>query len=44
MDGRAIKRTQVPEDLTAAVIFLLSPASGFITGQLLPINGGFVMS
>lgn len=44
LDGRAIKRSQVPEDLTAAVVFLLSPASGFITGQLLPINGGFTMS
>ncbi len=41
--GRAIKRAQVPEDLTAALVFLLSPASGFITGQILPINGGFVM-
>ena len=43
LDGRAIKRSQVPDDLTAAVVFLLSPASGFITGQLLPINGGYVM-
>jgi NAD(P)-dependent dehydrogenase (short-subunit alcohol dehydrogenase family) len=33
----------VPEDLTAAVLFLLGPGSGFITGQLLPVNGGFVM-
>ena len=43
MQGRALQRPQVPEDLTAAVLFLLSPASGFITGQLLPVNGGFVM-
>ena len=44
MQGRAIQRAQIPEDINAAVLFLLSPASGFITGQLLPINGGFVMN
>ena len=43
MQGRAIKREQLPEDITAAVVFLLSDASGFITGQVLPVNGGFVM-
>ncbi len=42
--GRAIQRAQIPEDIDAAVLFLLSPASGFITGQLLPVNGGFVMN
>ena len=43
MQGRAITRAQVPEDVTAAVLFLLSRGAGFITGQLLPVNGGFVM-
>ncbi len=43
LDGRAIQRPQVPQDLNAALLFLLSPASGFITGQVLPVNGGFVM-
>lgn len=42
--GRAIQRDQLPEDVNAAVLFLLSPGSGFITGQLLPVNGGFVMN
>jgi len=42
-NGRAIQRPQVPEDLTSAVLFLLSRGSGYITGQVLPINGGFVM-
>ena len=41
--GRAIGRAQVPADVTAAALFLLTRASGFITGQLLPVNGGFVM-
>lgn len=42
--GRAVARAQVPEDVTAAALFLLTRASGFITGQLLPVNGGFVMN
>jgi NAD(P)-dependent dehydrogenase (short-subunit alcohol dehydrogenase family) len=43
-DGRAIGRAQVPEDVTAAVLFLLGRGSGFITGQVLPVNGGFVFN
>ena len=43
-NSRAIKRAQVPEDITAAVLFLLSHGSGFITGQVLPVNGGFAMN
>ena len=44
LQGRAIKRPQVPDDVNAAALFLLTRASGFITGQLLPVNGGFVMN
>ncbi|HXP94686.1 MAG TPA: SDR family oxidoreductase [Candidatus Binatia bacterium] len=43
VEGRAIRRAQVPEDITGAVVFLLSPGAGFITGQLLAVNGGFVL-
>lgn len=43
-EGRALSRVQLPEDVTPAVLFLLSRASGFITGQVLPVNGGFVMN
>lgn len=43
LQGRAIARPQVPQDVTAAALFLLTRASGFITGQVLPVNGGFVM-
>jgi NAD(P)-dependent dehydrogenase (short-subunit alcohol dehydrogenase family) len=44
LQGRAIPRPQVPDDVNAAALFLLSRAAGFITGQLLPVNGGFVMN
>ena len=30
-----------PEDLTGTVIWLLSPASAFVTGIVVPIDGGF---
>ena len=43
VEGRAINRTQVPEDVSGAVLYLLSEAAGFVTGQLLAVNGGFVM-
>ena len=43
LQGRAVPRAQVPQDVTAAALFLLTRSSGFITGQLLPVNGGFVM-
>ena len=43
LQGRAIQRPQVPQDVNAAALFLLSQGSGFITGQLLAVNGGFVM-
>jgi len=42
-EGRAISRAQVPEDVCGAVTYLLSDAAGFVTGQLLAVNGGFVM-
>ena len=44
LQGRAIQRPQVPQDVNAAALFLLTRASGFITGQLLPVNGGFVLN
>jgi NAD(P)-dependent dehydrogenase (short-subunit alcohol dehydrogenase family) len=43
VDGRAIKRAQMPEDVCGAVTFLLSEEAGFITGQFLAVNGGFAM-
>ncbi|HXQ49977.1 MAG TPA: SDR family oxidoreductase [Stellaceae bacterium] len=44
VENRAMKRRQMPEDVVGAVLFLLSDAADFVTGQLLPVNGGFVMN
>jgi NAD(P)-dependent dehydrogenase (short-subunit alcohol dehydrogenase family) len=43
LDRRAIQREQVPDDVSGAVVFYLSDLSRFITGQLIAVNGGFVM-
>jgi NAD(P)-dependent dehydrogenase (short-subunit alcohol dehydrogenase family) len=42
-DQRAIQREQLPEDVCGAVVFALSDLSRFFTGQILAVNGGFVM-
>ena len=34
-------RFGVPQDLLGAVLWLLSPASAFVTGVVIPIDGGF---
>src|SRR6204780_3947305 len=38
--GRAIERVQLPADLVGAVMFLSSPASDFMTGQTIDVDGG----
>ena len=39
----AITRVGEPADIAAGVLFLTSPAASFITGQTLPIDGGYTI-
>lgn len=41
--SRALQRVQVPEDLVGALVFLASPASDFVTGQTIAVDGGSIM-
>jgi NAD(P)-dependent dehydrogenase (short-subunit alcohol dehydrogenase family) len=38
--ARTIQRDQTPEDVVGAVVYLASPAAGFVTGQTIVIDGG----
>jgi NAD(P)-dependent dehydrogenase (short-subunit alcohol dehydrogenase family) len=40
VDRGAIKRAEQPEDLVGVAVFLASPASDFITGQTIVVDGG----
>jgi NAD(P)-dependent dehydrogenase (short-subunit alcohol dehydrogenase family) len=33
-----------PDDIAGAVVFLCSPATAFITGTILPVDGGYLIS
>ncbi len=37
-------RAGVPEDVDGAAVFLLSKAAGFITGQVLAVDGGWTVT
>lgn len=41
MDHTPMARFGTPEDLVGAALWLLSPAAGFVTGVVVPIDGGF---
>jgi 3-oxoacyl-[acyl-carrier protein] reductase len=38
-----LRRLGQPEEVAAAVMFLLSKGAGFITGEIIDVNGGFLM-
>ncbi len=41
--GEGLGRLTRPEDAAAAVAFLVSDRAAYITGQCLPVNGGYAM-
>lgn len=43
VDQRALQREQTPQDVSGAVVYAMSDLSRFVTGQVLAVNGGFVM-
>lgn len=42
--GQAIQRNLVPSDLAGTILWLVSDASGFVTGQTIAVDGGTVMN
>jgi NAD(P)-dependent dehydrogenase (short-subunit alcohol dehydrogenase family) len=40
--GRAVQGPQHPEDIVDTIVFLLTPGALALTGQVLPVNAGFV--
>ena len=42
LDRTPLKRWGRPEDVAGAVLFLCSPAAAFITGTILPVDGGYL--
>ena len=43
VDAIPLKRLGKPEDVAEAVLFLASDSAAFITGEIIDVNGGFLM-
>ena len=47
--GAILARTPIgrwgePDDIAAATVFLCSPAAAFVTGVILPVDGGYLIA
>jgi NAD(P)-dependent dehydrogenase (short-subunit alcohol dehydrogenase family) len=43
LDGTPVGRLAEPMEIAASVLYLASPAAGFVTGHVLDVNGGMAM-
>ena len=43
LEHQSVKRRGAPEDIANAMLFFAAEGSGFVTGQTLNVDGGWVM-
>ena len=43
-EGTPLRRIGEPDDIAAAALYLASPASSYVTGQLLAVDGGLAVT